>query len=60
VNFKWTTQKMIRFKVYDKVQDCLANSSYPQSATEVEKVVIRKRMKKFQLLSAMSSTTSRV
>ena len=41
----------------DEVQDCLANGTYPEETTKAVKAVIRKRAKKFQL---MSFTTRRL
>ena len=37
-------------KVYDEVQDYLASGRYPETATMVEKGVIRKRAKTFLLV----------
>ena len=40
-------------KVYDEVQDYLASGRYPETATKVEKGVIRKRAKKFLLVDGV-------
>jgi len=39
--------------IYDEVQDYLVNGSYPQSATKVDKGVIKKRTKKFLLVDGV-------
>ena len=38
-----TTDGLDEIKAYDEVQDYLASGRYPETATKVEKVVIRKR-----------------
>ena len=40
-------------KVYDEVQDSLASGRYPETATKVEKGVIRKREKNFLLVDGV-------
>ena len=50
-----TTDGLDEIKVYDEVQDYLASRRYPETATKVEKGVIRKRT---NLLMA-SYTTSK-
>ena len=40
-------------KVYDEVQDYLASGRYPETATKVEKGVIRKRATNFLLVDGV-------
>ena len=42
----WSAQRE-EIKLYDEVQDYLANATYPEGATKAVKGVVRKRAKKF-------------